>query len=101
MSTVLILFQFSRSELIIQHSIQEEQGLNFGDTCLTLKVPGTQVVMTTNQGSVAEDRALSVKSSSYETKVELGPQLLLDSKTRDIPVVKDTTIICFPQVLSE
>lgn len=56
----------------------------------------------TNQGSVAEHRALSVKSSSYETKVGLGPQLPLDSKTHYIPVVRDTsTIMCFPQVLSE
>lgn len=56
----------------------------------------------TKQGSVAEHRALSIKPSSYGTKVGLGPQLLLDSKTHDLPVVRNTsTIICFSQVLSE
>lgn len=56
----------------------------------------------TKQGGVAEHWALSIKSSSYENKVELGPQLPLDSKIHDLPVVRDTfTIICFPQVLSE
>lgn len=43
MSTVLIWFQFSRSELIIQHSTQEEQGLNFGDICWRKSVTKSQL----------------------------------------------------------
>lgn len=56
----------------------------------------------TKQGSVAEHGALSIKSSTYETTVGLGPQLPLDSRTHDLPVARNTfTITCFPQVLSD
>lgn len=56
----------------------------------------------TKQGSVAEHGALSIKLSTYETTVGLGPQLPLDSRTHDLPVVRNTfTITCFPQVLSD
>lgn len=55
----------------------------------------------TKQRDEAEHRALSIKSSTYETTVRLGPQLPLDSRTHDLPVVRDSfTIICFPQVLN-
>lgn len=36
----------------------------------------------TKQGGVTEHRALSIKSSSYETTVGFGPQLPLDSKAQ-------------------